>query len=578
MSRLAQAFATFFGLLLLGGLVALPDVAAEGAKPAPLALLVGVTNYEGTGLGSLKFATRDVDELAAELKKQGFRTKVLKNNDATKSGIEAALKDLAESRQKGQMLLVALSGHGTQSIGTDGKEDAYFCPSDTDKARGTNLLSLSELMQAMGSRGTNLLLVDACRNDPKRGFKNIEGNELNGKLPAQTAVLFSCGAGQSSLETNLMYGAASEKGHGVFFYHVLEGLCGKALNADGKVEWYDLVRYVKHNVNVKAKEWEPGRARAEAERRGVSVEELKFQNPHLLNNLDDSPVLATIDARREPTPGEERDYEIARGVKMKFCWIPPGRAQLGSPKAERDAVWEQIKKDYKEEPEWLQSEAEEKRGEYRSKGFWLGKYPVTQGEWLAVMEVKNPSRFCKDGDGKDKVPEDTSRFPVEQVSAEDAEKFLEKLNGRVGREELVRTFGTRGKFVLPHEDEWEYACRGGKGNRQPYYFGNELNGKQANCNGTVPFGTETKGPYLERTTEVGSYARDYPHPWGLCDMHGNVYQWCQNNYNNDPKIGRVVRGGSWSSGADGCRAAHYNGRSPAYRNYYLGCRVCFRLD
>jgi formylglycine-generating enzyme required for sulfatase activity len=83
-------------------------------------------------------------------------------------------------------------------------------------------------------------------------------------------------------------------------------------------------------------------------------------------------------APQEPKPGEERSFEIARGVKMKFCWVPPGRAQLGSPKAERAAVQKQLAD--KEEPEWLQSEAEEKRGEYRSKGFWLGKYPVTQGE------------------------------------------------------------------------------------------------------------------------------------------------------------------------------------------------------
>jgi formylglycine-generating enzyme required for sulfatase activity len=191
---------------------------------------------------------------------------------------------------------------------------------------------------------------------------------------------------------------------------------------------------------------------------------------------------------------------------------------------------------------------------------------------------ENPSWFCKDVGGKDKVPEDTSRFPVEIVSWEDCLKFLAKLNAGAAGGDLVRIFGKRGKFVLPHEDEWEFACRGGKGNRQPYYFGDELNGKQANCNGNYPFGTEAKGPYLGRTTAVGEYEKDYPHPWGLCDMHGNVWQWCDNSYNEDPKIRRVVRGGSWRSAAWFCRAALRFGWSPGFRLTDLGCRVCFRLD
>ncbi len=588
MSRLFRRLALLLAFALLVVFAVLPSRSADGdGKAPPLALLVGVSNYEGTGLESLHFAARDVDALDVELRKLGFRTFVLRNGKATKKGIEAALEALVGERQKGQMLLVALSGHGVQSTGKDGKEDAYFCPADTDKAREKNLLSLSELLQAMGSGGTNLLLVDACRNDPKRGFKNFDGNELKDNLPVQTAVLFSCAAGQSSLETNRMYGEKSEEGHGVFFYHVLEGLRSKARDDEGRVTWLRLVDYVQGQVNTRAKEWEPQRAKVRAKDLDVSLEDLEFQTPHLLSNLKRTVVLAVPkgdpgDTRQEPKPGEERSFEIARGVRMKFCWVPPGRAQLGSPKAERDAVLKQIKE--KEEPWWLQAEAEEKRGEYRSKGFWLGKYPVTQGEWLAVMGGTNPSWFCKDGGGKNQVPEDTSRFPVEQVAAkkasadDDCLNFLARLNDRATAEELVRIFGKRGKFVLPHEDEWEYACRGGKGNRQPYYFGSELNGKQANCKGNFPFGTETKGLYLARTTAVGEYEKDYPHPWGLCDMHGNVWQWCENSYNEDLENGSVFRGGSWGGAARFCRAAYRDGGPPGDRDGLLGCRVCFRLD
>ncbi len=274
-----------------------------------------------------------------------------------------------------------------------------------------------------------------------------------------------------------------------------------------------------------------------------------------------------------PKPGEEREWKIAAGLRMTFCWIPPGTAQLGSPAAEREAVVKQGMI-----AEMIQEEAEDKRGVYTSKGFWLGKYTVTQQEWTAVMDGHNPSYFCKGADGQGRVPEVTSRFPVETLSWDDCQEFLEKLNQRAADGAVERVFGRRGRFVLPHEDEWEYACRGGLGNKQPYYFGSVLDGRQANCNGNYPYGATTKGPYLERPAEVGSYARDYPHPWGLCDMHGNIWQWCENKYNFYSRALRVMRGGSWSSDARGCRAANRLGMSPDLPVHFHGCRLCFRLD
>ncbi len=261
-------------------------------------------------------------------------------------------------------------------------------------------------------------------------------------------------------------------------------------------------------------------------------------------------------APREPKPGDVAEVEIAKGVKMKFCWVPPGRATLGSPgtENERDAG----------------NEAEH---EFTSKGFWLGKYAVTQEEWQAVMG-NNPSYFSKDGDGKSKVLSlATGRFPVERVSWVDCQDFLEKVNRTV---KLPATMG-KGKFALPHENEWEYACRGGRGNKQAYYFGNVLNGRQANCDGNNPFGTTTKGLYLARTSVVGSYENVAPHPWGLCDMHGNVWQWCENWYGNEQKY-RVLRGGSWSFNCQDCRAAFRDGVTPGIRINIIGFRVVVSQD
>jgi formylglycine-generating enzyme required for sulfatase activity len=273
--------------------------------------------------------------------------------------------------------------------------------------------------------------------------------------------------------------------------------------------------------------------------------------------------------KKTPRPGEERSLEIAEGVKMVFCWVPAGTAQLGSPKAERDQVLRGF-------PEggatWLAAEAEEVRGKYTTKGFWLAKYPVTQEQWKAVMG-DNPSHFDGKRDNKAKGL-DTSRFPVEMVSWDDCQKFVEKVNKRLAGKGL----GGKGKVTLPHEDEWEYACRGGKGNKRPFYWGDSLNGKEANCCGdSDPYGTKTKGPNLERTTTVGSYEKAAPHPWGLCDMAGNVWQWCENLHQKD-STRRVFRGGSWSSQATSCRAASRASRLPGSREKDNGLRLAFRLD
>jgi formylglycine-generating enzyme required for sulfatase activity len=273
-------------------------------------------------------------------------------------------------------------------------------------------------------------------------------------------------------------------------------------------------------------------------------------------------VLATLGAcpaladEKAPKPGEVREFKIRDGLKMKFCWIPPGKAMLGSPNFEKER------------------DKDEVEHKYVCKGFWLGKHPVTQAEWKALM-VSNPSWFSKAGNGKDAVSEiDTDSLPAEYISWNECVKFLVEMN-KLGRAEEV--FGKRGKFVLPTEDEWEYACRGGLGNRQAFYFGDSLNGTQANCDGGDPYGTHKEGPYKDRTTVVGEYESAARHPWGLWDMHGNVAQWCENRY-DDKHDYRTLRGGSWNAEAKYCRAAVRYNYEPHIRGFNTGFRICLRLD
>jgi formylglycine-generating enzyme required for sulfatase activity len=212
--------------------------------------------------------------------------------------------------------------------------------------------------------------------------------------------------------------------------------------------------------------------------------------------------------------------------------------------------------------------------------FYLGKYPVTQGEWTAVMG-SNPSYFKGD-----------DRLPVEQVSWNDCQEFIAKLNAR--KDGYV--------YRLPSEAEWEYACRAGTTgdyagelDEMGWYGDNSgdkrLDAYQAwrdsGCGASKYYETFLK-PNDCRTHAVGEKR---PNGFGLYDMHGNVWEWCQDryheNYNGAPTDGRewesgsdnrrVVRGGSWLVSAGNCRSANRYRFASDFRDDFVGVRVAVRL-
>jgi formylglycine-generating enzyme required for sulfatase activity len=202
--------------------------------------------------------------------------------------------------------------------------------------------------------------------------------------------------------------------------------------------------------------------------------------------------------------------------------------------------------------------------------FEIAVHDVTQGQWEAIMGVgTNPSWFSRKGGGRGNVldisDEELKLFPVESVSWDDAQAFIRKLN---------ETHRGRGYvYRLPTAAEWEYACRGGATALEDcshhFYFDkptNHLSSKQANFDGNYPFGKAPKGPYLERPTRVGAYPSN---KLGLCDMHGNVWQWTD----TAEGAGRVYRGGSWFNLGSRCQAAYRFRDPPAYRGDYLGFRL-----
>jgi len=231
------------------------------------------------------------------------------------------------------------------------------------------------------------------------------------------------------------------------------------------------------------------------------------------------------------------------GVVQRLRWIPPGEFWMGSPK---------------EEPQRWKDEGPRHRVKLTA-GYWLADTACTQGLWQAVMG-NNPSDF-----------KDDPELPVEQVSWDDLKPFLEKLTALAGQ-----------PAALPSEAEWEYACRAGTAT--PFWWGEALTTEDANYNGNHPYNEGEPGEYREKTLPVKSFR---PNPWGLWQMHGNVWEWCRDSPRTyaeavavDPEgpLGesRALRGGSWFNFGRHLRAAHRLAYRPGNRDYNAGFRFLLR--
>jgi formylglycine-generating enzyme required for sulfatase activity len=280
-------------------------------------------------------------------------------------------------------------------------------------------------------------------------------------------------------------------------------------------------------------------------------------------------------------------------VGMKFVWISPGKFLMGSPDGTNP-------RNVPEEAQRLQEE--KPHGVTLTRGYHMGVHLVTQYQWEQVMgaEKANHSAF------KGKDDEDRKKLPVDNVSWYDCVEFCNKLSVREGRKPRYRLANEKREgdritaadveivadangYRLPSEAQWEYACRAGT--ETAFWWGDSITTDQANYDGAIAtYGPEgKKGEYRKKTTPVGDFKAN---PWGLHDMHGNLYQWCEDWYGpygegdkKDPlkldkgdAAARVMRGGSWDSVPRWCRAAHRFRMAPDPRNSVHGCRVVLCPD
>ena len=245
---------------------------------------------------------------------------------------------------------------------------------------------------------------------------------------------------------------------------------------------------------------------------------------------------------RRNLQAEYFEENLGNGVSLEMVQIPGGTFTMGSPP-------EEAARDDDEGPQ----------RQVRVPGFFMGKYAVTQAQYQAIMGT-NPANFKGE------------KRPVETVSWDEAVEFCEKLSQKTGK-----------TYRLPSEAEWEYACRAGT--TTPFYFGETITTDLVNYDGNFPYASAPKGEYREQTTNVGNFP---PNSFGLYDMHGNIWEWCQDIYNSSyqgaPIDGtpwlngsdnntKLLRGGGWISNAWTCRSADRAWYARADRYGLVGFRV-----
>jgi len=235
--------------------------------------------------------------------------------------------------------------------------------------------------------------------------------------------------------------------------------------------------------------------------------------------------------------------DLGQGLMLEMVEVPSGTFTMGSPSSEAN-------RDSDEDPQH----------QVNIESFYLGKYEVTQAQYQAIMG-NNPSSFKGDN------------LPVEQVSWNEAIEFCKKLSEK-----------TRKTYRLPSEAEWEYAARAGT--TTPFAFGETINPRIVNYDGNYPYGQAAKGEYRQKTIVVGSLG--VANAFGLYDMHGNVWEWCQDiyqpNYKGAPTNGkaweqttndnyRVLRGGSWNGSGKDCSSTLRNFSVSDFLVFDLGFRI-----
>jgi formylglycine-generating enzyme required for sulfatase activity len=550
-----------------------------------VALVIGNGAY---AKGRLKNPPNDARAMAGALREAGFA--VQEAIDADKVRMQRAIRDFGKRlKESGGVGLFYYAGHGVQVGGRNfliplGAETEVEGEADVD----IFCIDAENVLRQMEEAGAriNIVILDACRDNPfSRSFRrDAVGGLAEITAPSGTFIAYatdpgktaSDGEGENGLYTQELLARMRQPGLRIEDVFNLAGAEVERKSGKRQQPWIssklrgsfyfkpptEAAKSDRRPVKaadpaaVEQEAWEviresgdpedfkeflrsfPNGANAPTAR--LKVRKLEAGNTRTGTNGASRPAAK---------PGVPKPGTPMEAAGIKFVFIPAGEFQMGSPDGEAGRS----------------SDEGPVHRVVIAQPFWLGQFEVTQAQWEAVMGA-NPSFF-----------KNCPQCPVEGVSWDDCQEFIRRLNAK----------NDGNAYALPTEAEWEYACRAGT--TGPFSFGATITPDQVNYDGNYPYGKAAKGVYRGKTIPVGSLNR--PNAWGLHDMHGNVFEWCQDryheNYNGAPTDGRaweqgsdngrVVRGGSWDDFAGDCRAANRFRFAPDDRDDGVGVRVAVRL-
>jgi formylglycine-generating enzyme required for sulfatase activity len=529
--------------ILLAGLIGISAPGTSAAEPGRWAILIGVNDY--AHLEDLRFTSQDTEALSERLIASGFSARqitVLRDGVTDskylpiKANIEKQLEVVLGLTEPNDVVLLSFSGHGVHINGT-----SYLCPAEADVEKPEETMLRVDAVYKLLEKSraaTKLLVLDACRNDPRPlGKRSATPQEDNQRLaealersPHGICLLSSCGAGQVSYED-------ADLKHGVFMHYLLQGLRGRAdSNRNGKVSLEEIYEYANRETKVHVhNKWSDSQ---------VPVKKM---------DLDDNFEFSYGLSNRPVQSGRA----ISNSIGMKLVEIPAGDFHMGSP-----------------EHELGRSPDEYLHHVVLTRPFYIGMYEVTQAEYRQVMR-SDPPGIRRDPRGLrwDFSP----RSPAFAMTWHEAKEFCQRLSSQPAEVQARR------KYRLPSEAEWEYACRAGT--VSAYYLGDKASDL-------------AKAGWFGAKSGVGNTNNDFPHAvgglppngFGLYDMHGNVWEWCEDFYaenfyavspEKDPKgpsafgptTPRVVRGGGFQNSAASCRSAKRYTALPDASGLSTGFRV-----
>ncbi len=529
---------------------------SNGAEPTGRrwALLIGVNDY--ANLDKLSHCLADVRALRNELVASGFESDRIKliTDDATearyrpsKGNIEKQLDLVLGQARTNDLVLIAFSGHGVYY-----ENDSYLCPpeADTDDPVATMVSQQSVNDKLLRSHASlRLVFIDACRDLTVRGKKSaarlMEAENMQkalDRVPESVLLFNSCSPGQIAHEHR-------ELGHGVFMNFLLQGLQGQAdVDSDGQVTVGELWDYSSDKTQLYA---DKQLNALQVPILGGQLTRAAQQYP-LRVALGSYPVTTTaVVSVPHPSmpiePAGKPAAMITNSLGMQLALIPAGSFQMGSNEGADD---------------------EKPLHKVRiSRSFYMGVHEVTQGAWQDLMGTAPWWGKSYVREGRD--------YPATYVSYDDTGEFCRKLTSR---ERDKNGLSAGEEYRLPTEAEWEYACRAGSTSK--YNFG-----EHASQTGDYAwYSSNTKGNGEMYAHRVG---QKQANAFGLYDMHGNVWEWCQDWYDanyyarsstTDPISSqadqyRVIRGGGWREDLVYCRSAARDRYEPYGRRSSLGFRL-----